>query len=175
MGERSAGPVGRRHRPVATPRGVTPPSGPPTTASPASASATRVLVLTAIAAIAAGLVIAGLLLFATGRSGGAPKGPFALGSVAGLRDEVKQSPVYIADPTGGAGLWLALRDNEIVALSAVAPGNSSSCTVRWRGSVNAYEDCKGARYQAKDLATFPLRRKAGILFVDTRRAIVPPG
>ena len=95
------------------------------TAKPRSSS-TLLLVVTAAVAIGAGLVIAGLLLVATGRGGDAPKGPFPLGSVEGLRDEVEKSPVYIADPTGGEGLWLELDGDRFVALAAVPPGRPAT-------------------------------------------------
>ena len=138
-------------------------------------SSTPLLVITAALAIGVGLVIAGLLLIATGRSGDAPKGPFPLGSAAGLRDEVKKSPVYIADPTGGEGLWLELDGKQFVAIAAVPPGRSGDCTVRWRDSVAAYEDCKGKRYHAGELATFPLDLRNGSLYVDTRKTQPPAG
>jgi hypothetical protein len=136
-------------------------------------SSTPLLVITAALAIGAGLVIAALLLVATGRSGDAPKGPFPIGSTAGLREEVEKSPVYIADPTGGDGLWLELQDGRLVALSAVPPGRPSSCTVRWRDSVKAYEDCDGKRYDGDQLARYPLQRREGSLYVDTRRVEAP--
>jgi hypothetical protein len=135
-------------------------------------SSTRLLVITATLAIAAGIIVAALLLLATG-GGDAPRGPFALGSARGLREEVRKSPVYIADPTGGEGLWLALHGKQIVALSAVPPGNSKTCTVRWRDSVNAYEDCKGERYDGDELDRFPLEVRKGSLYVDTRRLASP--
>jgi hypothetical protein len=136
-------------------------------------SSTPLLVITAALAIGAGLVIAALLLVATGQSGDVPKGPFLLGSTAGLREEVEKSPVFIADPTGGDGLWLELRGREIVAVSAVPPGNTSNCTARWRDSVDAYEDCNGKRYDGDQLATYPLEQREGSLYVDTRRAEAP--
>lgn len=137
-------------------------------------SSTPLLVITAALAIGAGLIIAALLLVATSQSGDVPKGPFPLGSTAGLREEVEKSPVYIADPTGGNGLWLELQGEQLVALSAVPPGSPSSCTVRWRDSVDAYEDCDGKRYRGDQLATYPLEQREGSLYVDTRRAD-PPG
>ncbi|MGZ8602819.1 MAG: hypothetical protein ACXWXN_09920 [Actinomycetota bacterium] len=144
------------------------------TAEPRSSSA-PLLMITAALAIGAGLVIAALLLVSTGRSGDAPKGPFLLGSTAGLREEVEKSPVYIADPTGGDGLWLELRGKELVALSAVPPGNPDDCTVRWRDSVGAYEDCDGERYDGDQLAMYPLEPRDGSLYVDTRRVVEPSG
>jgi hypothetical protein len=137
-------------------------------------SSTRLLIITAAIAIGVGLIVAALLLVATG-GGDAPKGPFPLGSAAGLRDEVKKSPVYIADPTGGEGLWLALHGKEFVALSAVPPGTSGSCTVRWRDSVKTYQDCNGKRYHDDELATYPLVLRNGSLYVDTRRLEQPTG
>ncbi len=136
-------------------------------------SSTPLLIITAALAIGVGLIIAALLLVSTGQSGNAPKGPFALGSAAGLRSDVKQSPVYIADPTGGDGLWLELAGKKIVALSAVPPGNPQSCAVRWRDSVKAYQDCKGKRFQGEQLAMYPLELRNGSLFVDTRHAVAP--
>jgi hypothetical protein len=142
------------------------------TAKPSSSS-TPLLVITAALAIGAGLIIAALLLVATGRGGSAPKGPFPLGSTAGLREEVDKSPVYIADPTGGDGLWLERRGKEFVAVVAVPPGGSSDCTVRWRGSIDAYEDCDGNRYDSRELSTYPLEQRNGSLYVDTRRVEEP--
>jgi hypothetical protein len=123
----------------------------------------------------AGLFIAALLLISTGQSGPSPKGPFLLGSTASLRDEIEQSPVYVADPTGGEGLWLALARGRIVALAAVPPGGSSDCTVRWRSSINAYQDCHGKRYRADALATYTTKNHEGSLFVDTRHTNPPAG
>jgi len=142
------------------------------TAEPRSSSV-PLLLITAALAIGAGLVIAALLLVASGRGGDAPNGPFPLGSTAGLREEVKKSPVYIADPTGGEGIWLQLRAKEIVALSAVPPGNAKDCTVRWRDSVGAYEDCDGKRYDPDQLSTYRLVPRNGSLYVDTRRVEEP--
>jgi hypothetical protein len=138
-------------------------------------SSTPLLVITAVLAIGVGLIIAALLLVSTGRGGDAPKGPFLLGSTAGLREEVEKSPVYIADPTGGNGLWLELQGDALVALSAVPPGNPDDCTVRWRDSVGAYEDCHGDRYDSEELARYPLERRTGSLYVDTRRTEAPSG
>jgi hypothetical protein len=146
------------------------------TAKPSSEqrwSSTALLVITAAVAIGAGLIIAALLLVASGRSGDAPEGPFLLGSTAGLREEVEKSPVYIADPTGGEGLWLERRGGKFVALVAVPPGGSSDCAVRWRDSVGAYEDCDGERYDGEELATYALEQRDGSLFVDTRRVEEP--
>ena len=136
-------------------------------------SSTPLLIITAALTIGVGLVIAALLLVASGRSGDAPKGPFLLGSTAGLRDEADKSPVYIADPTGGEGLWLERRGKQLVALSAVPPGNPTDCTVRWRDSVDAYEDCNGKRFDADQLATYPLVERGDSLYVDTRRVEGP--
>jgi hypothetical protein len=136
-------------------------------------SSTPLLIITAALAIGVGLIIAALLLVSTGQSGNAPRGPFALGSADGLRGDVQQSPVYIADPTGGDGLWLALHDKDFVAVAAVPPGRSGNCTVRWRDSVKAYQDCHGKRYHADQLSTYPLELRNGTLYVDTRRVVGP--
>jgi len=138
-------------------------------------SSTPLLIITGALTIGVGLIVAALLLVSTGQSGDAPKGPFPLGSAAGLRDEVKKSPVYIADPTGGDGLWLELQGKEFVALAAVPPGRSGNCTIRWRDSIKAYEDCKGTRYHPDELATYPLELRDRSLYVDTRRTVAPTG
>ena len=50
------------------------------------------------------------------------------------------------------------------------PGNAEDCTVRWRDSVDAYEDCNGKRYDGDELASYPLEQRDGSLYVDTRHA-----
>ncbi len=136
-------------------------------------STTTLLIITGALAIGVGLIVAALLLVSTGQSGNAPKGPFLLGSAAGLRDEVKQSPVYIADPTGGDGLWLDRLGKGFVAFSVIPPGRSANCSIRWRDSIKAYQDCKSRRYHSDQLATYPLDLRKGLLYVDTRRTVGP--
>lgn len=140
--------------------------------SAASQSSVRFYLFAAIAAIAAGLVIAGLLWWTSGRGGGVPSGPFSLGLVEGLQENVEEEgPVYIADPTGGEGLWLDLDGTELVALVAVPPENPRDCPVRWRDTIGSYTDCADVRYDAEDLDRYLVVRREGLLIVDTGRTI----
>ncbi|HZJ26675.1 MAG TPA: hypothetical protein VFF40_06655 [Acidimicrobiia bacterium] len=134
----------------------------------------RAFVFAAIAAIAAGLAVAGLLLWATSRGGGVPSGPFSLGSAEGIQENVRdEGPVYVADPTGGGGLWLDLEGDDLVALVAVPPAGPQNCAVRWRDSIGSYSDCDGARFDSDELDRYVVRRRDGLLIVDTSRTIAP--
>lgn len=142
--------------------------------TPATGSTVRVFVYAAIAVIVAGLAIAGLLLWASGRGGDVPAGPFSLGVAASLTTNVEEEgPVYVADPTGGVGLWLDLVDDELVALVAIPPDGRADCPVRWRDSIGFYTDCADERYDPDELDRYAVRRRDGKLIVDTRRTIPP--
>jgi hypothetical protein len=62
---------------------------------------------------------------------------FAESRYENLRDE---GPLYWANPFGGDGIWLALEDDEIVALALRVPGRPD-CTVNWRGRDDTFKDC----------------------------------
>jgi hypothetical protein len=149
---------------------------------PPSRSDARLLLGASAAVFAGGVLVAIVLLFASG-SGSAPKHyvPFQAGDADSLARELRTGgPFFVADPFGGnRSILFALEDGKVVALSNVLPG-TKSCSVRWRGSINSFQDCHGAKHASTDLDRYqvtidPGGAAKGQLFVDLREKIAAPG
>lgn len=151
----------------------------------ATSSDVRFLLTTAAAIVVIGLSIAAIL-WVLSRRGGDPGEQrvdyraFSAGQASALRRQVAEGgPVFHADLLAGSkGFWLDTESGSLVALSVNAPGKDG-CVVRWRGSVDRYEDCDGARYRSEQLARFtanvPRRgEQAGQFLIDLRRLQPPP-
>ena len=146
-----------------------------------SSSDRRVLIVATAAVIVAGLMVAAVLLFATGRNTSPAKyAPFAAGNASSIRSDLKQGgPYFFPDPFGGhRNLLLALEDGQIVALAAVLP-NTTSCEVKWKGSVDHFVDCHGDRLDSPALdryqVSIPLGGpQKGFLLIDLRQKLPAP-
>jgi hypothetical protein len=146
-----------------------------------SRSDTRLLLTATAAVVLAGVVVAVVLLFASGRSS-SPKqyAPFRAGPEKEIARELREGgPFFFPDPFGGdKSVLFALEDGRVVALSNVLPG-TRSCVLRWRGSIDRFEDCRGGRHTSTELDRFRTAVDAagpdkGILKIDLRRKIAAP-
>lgn len=148
---------------------------------PPSRSDTRLLVGAGVAAVLAGLVIAIVLLLATSQAD-QPKTyqPFAAGPESQLRKDLRDGgPFYFPDPFGGRkSVLFALEGDQVVALMTHTWGDES-CRIRWRGSINSFEDCHGNRLTSDQIGRYltMVERRGGqgrIVVVDLRNEIPPP-
>ncbi len=139
------------------------------------------LLAAAFVVVVLGLGAAVLILRATGQ-GNAPRTPrpFAAGLENSIRNDVKTGgPVYYADPYGGyRGIFFTLEQDHLVA-AAAHTWNRSSCTVRWRGSLNRFVDCDGNRLTSEQLPRYPYTvpgagAAKGAVLVDVRTLLPPP-
>lgn len=124
---------------------------------PIARSDTRLLILAAGSVIIAGLLVAAVLLFASGRASSPHKyEPFPAGVAKSIRSELKDGgPYFFPDPFGGdRNILLAIEDGKVVALSDILPG-TTSCRVRWRGSVDSFVDCHDDKIASRELARYP--------------------
>jgi hypothetical protein len=159
------------------------PSGVPTHGVvPPSRRDLPLILLSGSLVVLAGLMIAGVLWLSTSRSGGPPEQyePFPAGPAEAIKRSLEDGgPYYVPDPFGGSrSILLALEDGKVVALSINKPGEKD-CVVRWRGSVNSFEDCDGTRLRSEQLARFETSiptsgENDGILLVDLRTLQPPP-
>ena len=157
------------------------PRGPYTFPVPASRADARLLLFAAAAVVVAGLAVAGVLLLATGRAGSPTRyRPFEYGPARALEQELRDGgPFYVPDPFGGSrSILFALEDGQVVALSAVRPG-TKKCSIRWRGSIDRFVDCKNMKLVSEQLERFPSEVEAagenkGILLVDLRKRMPAP-
>ena len=146
-----------------------------TVAVAASRDDAKILVVATGAVILAGLLVAAVLLFATSRSTSPTKYvPFDAGAAASIKRSLKDGgPYFVPDPFGGdRTILLGLEDGKVVALSDVLPG-TTSCRVRWKGSVDSFVDCHGDKLRSSELARYrtevgQLGRIKGELLVDLR-------
>lgn len=137
-------------------------------------------VITAAVAILCGLALAALILWATGRGGGTRTyKPFNAGYEATLHAALtKGGPFFVPDPFGGEqGLWFALEDDKIVAI-AVSQPDDPGCSIRWRGSVNAFVDCNDQPRPATALARYDVSYRGSnegqLVYVDLQALLPPP-
>jgi hypothetical protein len=141
---------------------------------------TRLLIGAGAAAIAAGLVVAAVLLLATSRTN-QPKRyrPFPAGPEKQLRSELRAGgPFYYPDAFGGRrSVLFALEGDNVVALMTHTPAQAD-CRVRWRGSVNSFEDCHGNRLRSDQVGRYEttISDRSGtgpVVVVDLRKEIPP--
>jgi hypothetical protein len=152
-----------------------------TVSVPASRSDTRLLLTATAAVVAAGVIVAVVLLFATGRSNSPTKyKPFAAGPAKAIKQQLEDGgPYYVPDPFGGnKSILFALESGQVVALSNILPG-TTDCTMRWKGSVNRFQDCHGDRFTSVQLDRFKATidqsgSGKGLLFVDLRKKLPAP-
>jgi hypothetical protein len=143
---------------------------------PIARSDAKLLIVAAGAVVLAGLLVAAVLLLATSRATSPTKpGPFDAGVAKSIKDNLKDGgPYFVPDPFGGnRNILLALEDGEIVALSEIRPG-TTSCHIRWKGSINSFVDCNDKKLTSRQLDRFPAQvapagRSKGDLFIDVRQ------
>ena len=152
-----------------------------TVAVAASRDDAKILVVATGAVILAGLLVAAVLLLATSRSSSPTKYvPFDAGAAASIKRSLHDGgPYFVPDPFGGdRTILLALEDGKVVALSDVLPG-TTSCRVRWKGSIDSFVDCHGDKLHSTELARYrtevgQLGSIKGELLVDLRHEDPPP-
>jgi hypothetical protein len=123
---------------------------------PASRSDAKILIFATGGVIVAGLLVAAVLLLATSRDSGPTKyAPFAAGLNTAIKQQLKDGgPFFYPDPFGGdRNILLGLEGGRVVALSDVLP-NTTSCRVKWRGSINSFVDCHGDKLSSSQLARY---------------------
>jgi hypothetical protein len=160
------------------------PGGEPETTT-ATKGDVRFFVITVVAIVVAGISIAAILWVLT-RQGQDPSTKpsdyvaFSAGNAETLTRQVQEGgPVFFADPLAGEkGFWIDREQGELVAISVNAPGKDA-CTVRWRGSIDRYQDCDGVRYTSEQLDRFTTNvpttgKQKGLFLVDLRRVIPAP-
>ncbi|MFN8035078.1 MAG: hypothetical protein U0V73_04025 [Acidimicrobiia bacterium] len=124
-------------------------------------SDTRLLVFTGAAVLFAGLLVAGLLLLLT-RGNAKPREPstheFVAGSASTIARDLKEGgPYFFPDPFGHhRGVWLTLEDGRIVAIQQHVTGDTG-CTIRWRGSVGSFVECRGRKISSRSVDRYRAR------------------
>jgi hypothetical protein len=148
--------------------------------APARRGDVKPLIFAAIGAIAIGAVVAGLIVYATRGRQPTKLAPFPAGLEQSIRNDVRQGgPVYYPDPFGGhRSIWFALEHDQLVALAG-RTWERADCTVRWRGSLDAFVDCDGNRLTSEQLPRYPSSvpttgADKGAVLVDVRRLLPPP-
>lgn len=135
----------------------------------------KLLLVAAGGVVAAGLLVAAVLLLATGRAASPTKyQAFPAGDAVAIKHDLKSGgPYFYPDPFGGnRNILLAVEHDKVVALSDIKPG-TTSCRVRWKGSVNSFVDCHGDKLQSSQLARYQAEvgtvgANKGELLVDLR-------
>jgi len=147
---------------------------------PPAPSDRTLLLATGAAVVVAAAVFAVVLFFSTGGGQAKPKpGPIYVGLASDLRNNVSsQGPAYYPHPFGGIGYWVALENNQLVALVARRPG-TSSCTVRWVSHLHTYVDCHGDALVSRELDRYQLMLpqggpEVGGVIVDFRHVVPAP-
>jgi hypothetical protein len=148
---------------------------------PASRSDAKILLAAAGAVILAGLLVAAVLLLATSRESSPTKYvQFPAGVAQSIKSQLKDGgPYFFPDPFGGdRNILLAIEGGKVVALSDILP-NTIDCRVKWRGSINSFQDCHGDKLRSGELARY--RTEIGItgpnkdeLLIDLRHREAPP-
>ena len=97
-----------------------------------------------------------------------------------IRSNLKSGgPYFFPDPFGGdRNILLAIEDGKVVALSDVLP-NTTSCRVRWRGSLDSFVDCHDDKLRSGELARYRTEiglvgANKGELLIDLRHREPPP-
>jgi hypothetical protein len=142
---------------------------------PASRSDAKILLVATGAVILAGLLVAGVLLLATSQATSPTKyQPFPAGDAASIKQQLKDGgPYFFPDPFGGnKSILFALENGQIVALANVLPG-TKSCTVRWRGSIDRFQDCHDHTLTSDQLDRYQVTVEQagsgkGLLFVNLK-------
>ena len=146
-----------------------------TVAVPASRSDAKILIVATGAVILAGLLVAAVLLLATSRASSPTRyAPFPAGVARSIKSQLEDGgPFFYPDPFGGdRNILLAIEGSKVVALSDILP-NTTSCRVKWRGSVNAFEDCHGDKLRSGELERYRseialIGANKGELLIDLR-------
>jgi hypothetical protein len=127
--------------------------------------------------ILAALFFASVLVFATGGGHHVPsdkQGPLYIGPKPQLVETLDQgSPLYFANPFGGRGFWLDREQGQLIALDVGLPSDTS-CSIKWKGRINTYTDCRGGHLTKDDMARHPVSvvqsgKQKGSVYVDLRK------
>jgi len=148
---------------------------------PASRSDAKILLVATAAVVLAGLLVAAVLLLATSRSSSPTKyTPFPAGVALSIKQQLQDGgPFFFPDPFGGdRNILLAIEDGEVVALSDIVP-NTTSCRVRWRGSIDSFVDCHNDKLKSVELSRYrteigTVGANKGELLIDLRHRQPPP-
>jgi hypothetical protein len=149
---------------------------------PASRSDAKILLVATGAVVLAGLLVAGVLLLATSQATSPTRyQAFPAGDAASIKQQLQDGgPYFFPDPFGGnRNILLAIEGGKVVALSDVLPG-TTSCRIRWRGSINSFVDCHDDKLRSTDLARYRAEiglvgANKGELLIDLRHREPPPG
>lgn len=147
----------------------------------ASRSDAKILIVATGAVVLAGLLVAAVLLLATSRDSGPAKyEPFPAGDASAIKHQLEDGgPFFYPDPFGGnRNILLALEDGQVVALSDIVP-DTTSCRVRWKGSIDSFVDCHGDKLRSTELARFGTEvgtadSSKGLLLIDLRHKEAAP-
>jgi hypothetical protein len=148
---------------------------------PASRSDAKILLVATASVVLAGLLVAAVLLLATSRSSSPTKyAPFPAGVAQSIKSQLKDGgPFFYPDPFGGdRNILLAIEHGEVVALSDILP-STTSCRVKWRGSIDSFVDCHGDKLTSGELARYrteigTVGVNRGELLIDLRHREPPP-
>jgi hypothetical protein len=148
---------------------------------PASRSDAKIIIVATGAVILAGVLVAAVLLLATSRASSPTKYvPFPAGLAESIKSDLKDGgPYFFPDPFGGdRNILLAIEGGKVVALSDILP-NTKDCRVKWRGSINSFQDCHGDKLRSGELDRFQTEigqvgANKGELLIDLRHREAPP-
>lgn len=113
----------------------------------------RAMLLTAITAVVAGIGLAVILFVSTNGSRETPtkqNREISAGQANALRKDAEIEPILFANPFVGAGYYIALDKEELVAL-AVDLSSKQDCNVQYKASRNSFVDCDDEKVSMQEL------------------------
>jgi hypothetical protein len=137
----------------------------------------KLILVTSGLLILAALFFASVLVFATGGGRNQPKGnqrPLYIGPKHELVATLEQgSPLYFANPFGGRGFWLDRDHGALIALDVGLP-SQPSCSIKWKGRIDTYTDCRGDHLTKEQMARHPVTvvrsgKRKGSVYIDLRK------
>jgi len=132
--------------------------------------APRIVVIMSLAVAAVLVFVAITLVLVTGADVSKVESNQSVvaGPESGLRSQIDAlGAVYYANPLGGDGFWLTLRDGELVALRLQQRLGEDACELEFDRDTKTFTVCDTAT-TADGLATLPLTIEDGKVSVDIR-------